>query len=161
MKYLSKIFIVLIVFVAFFVAYKVVNRKPDVPGQASSKLLWNIQSVDTMKFSRDLAREKLNDKAFEATIATQVKQIADTGATHVAVGTPYEEEFVPFLAKWVEAARQNNIKVWFRGNLAGWEGWFSYPKISTNEHTAEVVSFISKHPELFSDGDIFTLCNSS
>ena len=158
MKYLSKLFIVLIVFVAFFVAYKVLNRAPDVPGQASSRLLWKIQSVDTMKFSRDLAREKLNDKAFEATIAQQVKQIADTGATHVAVGTPYEEEFVPFLAKWVDAARQNNIKVWFRGNLAGWEGWFSYPKISTNEHTAEVVSFITKHPELFSDGDIFTSC---
>ena len=119
---------------------------------------WQIQSVDTMKYSRDLAREKASDPSFTITIESQVKNISDLGATHVAIGTPYDEEFVPFLTKWVTAARKNNLKVWFRGNFSGWEGWFDYPKISTEDHPRLIREFITKHPDLFEDGDIFTPC---
>jgi len=70
---------------------------------------WQIQSVDTMKYSRDIAREKLDDPTFDSIIDRQVKDIAATGATHVAVGTPYDEEFVPFLTRWVNAARKYKL----------------------------------------------------
>ena len=62
---------------------------------------WEIQSIDTMKFSRDLARQKLKDPAFDITIDTQVRLIADSGVTHIAIATPYDEEFLPYLRKWV------------------------------------------------------------
>ncbi len=119
---------------------------------------WPVQSIDTMKFSRDLAREKLNDKSFEETIKLQVEKIAATGATHVAIGTPYDEEFLPFLRKWVKAARKQELKVWFRGNFSGWEGWFGYDPILPEQHKLNTRQFIVLNQDLFEDGDIFTSC---
>src|SRR5690242_5495373 len=78
---------------------------------------WSIQSVDTMKQSRDLASEKLNDTNFNSQISQQVKAIADTGANYIAIDTPYDEKFLPYLKRWVKASRENNLKVWFRGNF--------------------------------------------
>jgi hypothetical protein len=119
---------------------------------------WQVQSIDTMKYSRDLSREKLDDPEFQTTIQIQVADIANTNATHVAIGTPYDEEFIPILTKWVEAARLNNINVWFRGNFSGWEKWFKYPAMTQNEHHEQIAKFIQKHADLFRDGDIFTTC---
>lgn len=119
---------------------------------------WNIQSVDTMKYSRDLAREKLGDTSFDLVIDTEVRKIAGTGATHVAIGTPYDSEFIPMLRRWIRAARKYNLHVWFRGNVSGWEGWFGYQRIGREEHTKLITEFIYNNPDLFADGDLFTSC---
>ena len=119
---------------------------------------WEIQSVDTMKYSRDLARERNGDKVFEIIIETYTEKIASTGATHVAIGTPYDEEFIPFMEKWVSAARRAGLNVWFRGNFSGWEGWFEYSALTKEEHTIKIEDFIINNPNLFEDGDIFTTC---
>lgn len=118
-----------------------------------------IKSIDTMKYSRDIAREKSNDPSFDAVIEKQVSDIAQTGATHIAIGTPYDKEFLPFLKKWVDSARKNNLKVWFRGNLSGWERWFDYPPIDRQTHTKLIGEFIKANPDLFENGDIFTPCS--
>lgn len=125
---------------------------------ASHPTWWKFQSVDTMKYSRDLAREKMGDPDFDRVINDQVAKIAATGATHLAVDTPYDEEFIPFLNRWVRAARQNNLSVWFRGNFSGWEGWFSYPKIGRSDHLLKLEQFIVNNSSLFKDGDILTPC---
>lgn len=119
---------------------------------------FDVQSIDTMKYSRDEARGKAKDPKFNAEIDIQIKNIAQTGATHVAIGTPYDEEFIPFLTKWVGAARKYKLKVWFRGNFSGWEGWFGYPAMSKDEHILKTEAFIHNHQDLFKDGDIFTSC---
>lgn len=119
---------------------------------------WNVRSIDTMKYSRDLAREKATDEKFATTINEMVEDIANTGATHVAVGTPYSAEFVPYLTLWVDAARRNDINVWFRGNIPGWEGWFEYAKIDREEHKELLKAFLLKNPQLFENGDIFSPC---
>lgn len=119
---------------------------------------WEYQVIDTMKYSRDRAREKLDDPSFDQVIESQVRHIAETGATHVAIATPYDEEFVPFLTRWVKAARSHGLRVWFRGNLSGWEGWFDYQKIGEREHIEKVRDFITGHSELFQNGDLFTSC---
>lgn len=124
----------------------------------SSVTWWPVQSIDTMKFSRDLARQELKDQSFDKTIDTQVKDIAETGATHVAIATPYDDEFLPFLKRWVKSARKYHLKVWFRGNFSGWEGWFNYSPLSRSEHQQKTVAFILKNKDLFEDGDIFTAC---
>jgi len=119
---------------------------------------WEVRAIDTMKNSRDKAREKLNDGSYDKEIEKQVQEIARAGTTHVTLGTPYDEEFIPFLKRWVLAARKNNLKVWYRGNLSGWEGWFDYPDIDRQTHTDNIKSFILDNPTLFEDGDIFTSC---
>ena len=123
----------------------------------SPKIL-EIQSIDTMKLSRDIAREKLNDPSYNIDIDTQVSNIAATGATHIALGTPYDDEFIPFLKRWVTAARKYELNVWYRGNMAGWEGWFDYPRIDRQTHKQQIVRFILNNPDIFEDGDLFSSC---
>lgn len=119
---------------------------------------WEYQVIDTMKYSRDRAHEGLHDPDFDRVIESQVKNIAETGATHVALATPYDEEFIPFLTRWVKAARAHGLRIWFRGNFSGWEGWFGYQAIGEQEHIEKVRDFILQHPELFRNGDLFTPC---
>lgn len=120
--------------------------------------LFKIQSVDTMKYSRDLARAKAGDPTFVKVIDREMEMISEAGATHVAIGTPYDEEFAPILKRWVSSARARGLSVWFRGNFSGWERWFGYAKISRDEHRRLLGAFIRKHPDLFESGDIFTPC---
>ncbi|MBI1863732.1 hypothetical protein HYS03_00785 [Candidatus Woesebacteria bacterium] len=134
-------------------------NKPVISHNGESEpTLWLIQSIDTMKYSRDPAREKIKDPNFKKVIDDQVKKIASTGANYVAIATPYDQEFVPFLKEWVSSARKNNLHVWFRGNLSGWEGWFNYPKISKSVHNQKIKEFILANEDLFQDGDIFSSC---
>ena len=107
---ISIFFLLLIVWVSF----------PHQQANATSSKLWQFQSIDTMKYSRDLSREKLHDPVFDLTITRQMADIARTGATHVAIATPYDEEFVPILTRWVKAAREQHLHIWFRGNVSGW-----------------------------------------
>lgn len=130
----------------------------DVQAQTNISPFWSVQSIDTMKYSRDVAREKLTDSGFDLTIDTQVKNIAATGATHVSIATPYDDEFIPILFRWVSAARKYQLKVWFRGNFSGWEGWFGYSKITREDHLAKTRRFITQNYDLFRSGDIFTPC---
>ncbi len=119
---------------------------------------WEIQSIDTMKYSRDLARDTLDHKTFNYSIDEQTRDIARTGATHISIGTPYDDEFLPVWRLWVKSARRNNLKVFFRGNFSGWEGWYGYKKIDGKTHTEKVERFILDNQELFEDGDIFSSC---
>lgn len=119
---------------------------------------FTVQAIDTMKFSRDVAREKISDSSYDQEIEIQIKNIARTGATHVGIGTPYDNEFIPYIKRWVDTARSNDLKIWFRGNFSGWEGWFDYPKIGQKEHLEMLKDFLSRNPDLFEDGDVFTSC---
>ena len=158
---MTKLFYLTIAAVAGFILYWSVSQGGvhDISVTPNENLrFWQIQSIDTMKFSRDLAKERINDSRFDQVIAKQVSDIAQTKATHIAIGTPYDEEFTPFMRKWVIEARKNNLNVWFRGNLSGWEGWFGYPRIDRAAHVVGVENFILNNPDLFEDGDIFSAC---
>ncbi|MBW7955339.1 carboxypeptidase regulatory-like domain-containing protein [Patescibacteria group bacterium] len=144
-------FIILINFLFFSLC---VNRV-----EASDDTWWEFQAIDTMKYSRDVSREFLNNRALLKKVAEeQVKNIAETGATHVAIATPYDAEFLPVLQEWVSAARRHNLHVWFRGNWSGWESWFGYPRITRQEHLEKTVAFIQANPSLFQEGDYFSAC---
>lgn len=136
-------------------AFSVVATKVS----AVSAPWWQFQAVDTMKYSRDLSGLFLADRvALKETSETQVAAIADLGATHVAIATPYDEEFLPVLKEWIAAARRHGLKVWFRGNWSGWEEWFDHSPITRAEHLAKTVEFIQKNPDLFENGDFFSAC---
>lgn len=148
-----------ILFLTFIIFMAISTSVPfRASAAAGSVTWWDFQSIDTMKYSRDLAREKLEDSSFDSIINEQVQNIASVGATHVAIATPYDEEFIPFLKKWVYAARKYRLNVWFRGNWSGWEGWFNYARIDRQTHIQKTVQFISRHKDLFVDGDVFSGC---
>lgn len=129
------------------------------PVSANATAWWEFQAVDTMKYSRDLSGELLeNPQKLKQITDQQVKSIADLGATHVAIATPYDEKFLPVLKEWVAAARRYGLKVWFRGNLSGWEEWFGFPRISREEHLKKIGEFIRNNPTLFENGDYFSAC---
>lgn len=118
---------------------------------------WKYQCIDTMKDSRDRARSGMSDSEMDQIIAWQMKTIKSLGANCVAIATPYDSEFLPYMNKWVKAARAQNLRIWFRGNFSGWEGWFNYPRIvTTAEELTKIDTFIRTNPQLFKDGDIFT-----
>lgn len=120
---------------------------------------WKFQAIDTMKYSRDPSREFLQKIPELRTLADQqVSQIAQTGATHVGIATPYDEEFAPILEIWIDAARRYNLKIWFRGNWSGWEGWFGYPRITREQHLTKSTEFVLNHPHYFEAGDVFSAC---
>lgn len=158
----SKAYYVIGIFLLYIVALRLPHLRPSpeniISPRPSPVPHWSVRSIDTMKYSRDLAREKLDDPSFDDVINRQAKDIASTGASHVAIATPYDPEFIPFLSRWVEAARDNNLKVWFRGNASGWEKWFGYKRISREEHQEIILNFIKNNGELFESGDIFTPC---
>jgi hypothetical protein len=154
----TKLLIILFVVILFGFLFAILT-KPQLFEPEPLVNPWQFRAVDTMKYSRDVAGEKLNDPSYDQEIETEVRNIAATGATHVAIATPYDDEFVPFLKRWVESARRHHLKVWFRGNWSNWEGWFGRErKMTFDEHTRKTVEFIKKHPELFENGDAFTGC---
>jgi hypothetical protein len=121
--------------------------------------LFAIQSVDTMKYSRDVAGQILDDPdSFQSIVDTQMGLIAEMGATHAAIATPYDARFLPVLKLWVASARAHGLSVWFRGNFSGWEGWFDYEKIDRATHKQLLKDFIRNNPNLFENGDVFTPC---
>lgn len=120
--------------------------------------LWDFRSIDTVKYSRDLADEMLENPKFDSVINEQVTDIASLGASHVAISTPYDPKFIPFLRRWVKSVRLYGLKVWFRGNFSGWEKWFGFEQIGREEHKRLLQEFIVNNPDLFEDGDIFTSC---
>jgi hypothetical protein len=131
---------------------------PQQVSQVSAPKHWQIESIDTMKYSRDQARQGLSNAAYDQEVNSQVAAIAATGANYVAIDTPYDDEFLPILKLWVHAARANGLHVWFRGNWAGWEQWFNYPQIDSATHIAKTKQFILANKNLFQNGDIFTAC---
>ena len=126
------------------------NKTEKITSPVKQERVWQVKSIDTMKYARDLSGAKLNDPTFDQTIDAQVKAIKGTNATYVAIATPYDEKFIPILIRWVNSARKYNLNVWFRGNFAGWEGWFGESRsLSREEHLRLTREFIQKHPEQY------------
>ncbi len=123
------------------------------------KVMFKVQSIDTMKYSRDRAGQFLEDpSSHQAFVDKQMELIAAAGATHVAIDTPYDEKFLPVLTLWVNSARAHHLLVFFRGNFSGWEGWYGYAKISRDDHERLLTKFIRSNASLFVPDDIFTPC---
>lgn len=148
MKYLL---LVLLLFSFLYIFQTVVKAA------SNTSTIWNMQCIDTMKTSRDKAREWMHTPSANLFIDAQVKFIKQSGATCIAIDTPYDPEFIPILSIWVSTARKYELSVWFRGNFSSWEGWFDYPKFTNpSDHHKKTYDFIIKNKNLFRNGDMFT-----
>lgn len=160
MKFLKRVAVFLFggIFLVFLFSFLIPPKEVFLNYKKPALAFWPIRSIDTMKYSRDLSREMMNNPDFDITIDKQMRDIAATGATHAAIATPYDKEFIPMLYRWVLAARKYKLNVWFRGNFSGWEKWFDYESITRAKHIELTGEFISGNPDLFQDGDIFSSC---
>lgn len=143
--------LILIPIIALFFIVKTEKPKKIEP-------VWPVRAIDTVKYSRDVAGQMLEKPDFDEVIDKQVSDVAATGASHIAISTPYDEQFKPFLERWVKSARNHGLKVWFRGNFSGWEQWFGYSRIDRATHHKMTEEFILNNPGLFDNEDIFTPC---
>ncbi len=120
---------------------------------------WQIQSIDTKKYSLDPNNEMEKAPAkYEQEIDDRVAAIAKLGVTHITLDTYYDDDFLPSLAEWVSAAHKYGIHVWFRGNFEGWTGQKGADKIDVDTHKQMLQEFLDTHAYFFEAGDIFTSC---
>ncbi len=154
----SLFFVALIVLVLGLFAVTKTKKNTDTNQNSPKTSFWQMQAIDTVKYSRDHAGQYLNDSSYDKTIEDQVKKIAETGVTHIALGTPYDKKFIPYLKRWVDVSRKYGLKIWFRGNFSGWEKWFEFERIGREEHKRLLKEFIVDNGDLFEDDDIFTSC---
>ncbi|MCR4263120.1 MAG: carboxypeptidase-like regulatory domain-containing protein [Candidatus Roizmanbacteria bacterium] len=149
--------IALIISSYLFVSSSRYSGQKNMEVLAAPEPLWPYECVDTMKTSRDKARSWQDSDALNNHIESQMQAIVDMGGNCVALDTPYDEEFLPHLKKWVSAARSHDLHIWYRGNFSSWEGWFGYPSgMTADEHVRRTTQFIIENSDLFEDGDIFT-----
>lgn len=135
---------------------------------------WPIRSVDTMKQSRDealvilkaLNKNQTSAQSMLHTIDQEIQNIANLHTTHVAIGTPYDEPFLPVAKAYIASARSHGLSIFWRGNFNAYDlqdannpslgGWFNTPH---NPHFMEqpgkIAQFIDQHGDLFKQGDIF------
>jgi hypothetical protein len=126
----------------------------SVPSSGSSGN-WTIQSVDSMKSTKDAICgqrdinwiNKFLDKAVEL------------GATHVAIDTPYDNpscgDALAYTKTWVTAARNHGLKVWHRHMPLAFEGIYNAAKSKSNFLTM-ISNYVKNNSSLFANGDIFT-----
>jgi hypothetical protein len=155
--------IFLLVSLLFVILYYLVNipilySSSEIEYATETEKPWPITCVDTMKTSRDNARRWAALPNLQSLIDGEMQAIVEMQANCVAIGTPYDEEFLPYLKLWVQSAREHQLKVWFRGNFSQWENWFEYSgDMSIEQLFSSGTRFVENNPDLFLDGDIFTL----
>lgn len=137
----------------------VMTQRPHVETYTDTSLqLWPYQCIDTMKTSRDNARNWAKDPNLNTKIEKEMSAVVRMGANCVAIDTPYDAEFDGYLNAWISEARSHHLKIWFRGNFSQWEHWFDYGgELSESDLLNKSQTFIASHASYFQDGDIFTI----
>lgn len=109
-----------------------------------------VKSIDTQVVSKhwkDVPKSSIRE---------QVTLIKKMGANYVAVSTPYDR--VNELQAWADEIHAQGMHVWFRSHWAAWEGDDNQPPVMTSqEYLTKTKQFIIEHPQLFREGDAFTV----
>ncbi len=121
--------------------------EPALPANAGT---WSIQAIDTQIVSKDWP------KVTQAAVHEQISQIAKLHPNYVAVGTPYDR--VADMKLWVDEIHKQGMHVWFRSHWDQWQGDDGQPASMTpSEYLNATSDFIKNNPDLFQEGDSFTL----
>ena len=121
----------------------------------SSSQAWSIQSVSSMKETKDKICGQDSLSFINQWVAT-AKQL---GVNYIAVETPYDSpscaDSTSYTRAWVSAIRAAGLKVWHRHMPLSFEGIYSIPKIKS-DYLSLISSYIKNNPDLFKPDDIFT-----
>jgi hypothetical protein len=111
---------------------------------------WSIRSIDTQVISKHW--QDVTPKSIEQ----QVSMLKELGVNYIAIGTPYDrpEE----IRMWADEIHKQGLNVWFRSHWLEWEGDDGRPAtMSSDEYLRKTAAFIRANPELFKEGDSFTI----
>ncbi len=114
-------------------------------------------SIDTMKVSRDTARQPLSEQE----ITKIVDASASLNANYITVDTQWD--YPGYMAEWIKAIRSTGRRhVWFRIAPNQWEDTNGSTGIMTPaQYIASEREFILAHPSFFEPGDILDPCSEA
>lgn len=120
---------------------------------------WAVQSVDVMKFSKDV----ICSQPSTSTVDTQLNLIVALKANYVSVSGFFDNpgcgDDVNLLNKWNTEARLKGLKVWWRMKDLSFEGDYSVTKATSSLgsiHQTAMRNWLSANQNLLQPGDIFT-----
>jgi hypothetical protein len=117
---------------------------------------WAIQSVDAMKYTKDA----ICGQRSEDWINQWVAKAVEVGANYVAISTPYDNpscgNSVAYTNLWIKVIRAHGLKVWHRQMPLSFEGIYSVTKNNSSNYLSLIQNYITQHPDMYADGDIFT-----
>jgi len=132
----------------------------DIPPTAipadTSKASWSIQSVSSMKETKDRICN-IRDDGF---ITNWINTAAELGSNYVSIETPYENpgcgNSLAYTEKWVREIRGRQLKVWHRHMPLAFEGIYDTAKNSQKDYLNVIFNYIKNNPQFFAEGDIFS-----
>ncbi|HOX41419.1 MAG TPA: hypothetical protein PK263_04445 [bacterium] len=124
-----------------------------VPDQPPSNT-WSAKSIDSQVASRYWGLSDPNQ------IRALVQADKSLGAKQIAVGINYDN--YDLLKLWADIIHLEGLNVWYRGTWNDWATWQTQGfGISNQEYLNRTKQFIINHPELFKEGDAFTMAAES
>lgn len=129
---------------------------PVIVNPAPSTNSWEIQSVSSMKESKDRVCGQ-RDQAF---IEKWVDKAKELGANYVAIETPYDNpdcgSSLDYTKTWVNALRSKGLKIWHRHMFLNFEGIYGANKNPNDDYLGKIYHYIKDNSWMFKEGDIFT-----
>lgn len=117
---------------------------------------WQIQSVSTMKDSKDIVCHPQSQAYIEKWVDT-AKQL---GVNYIALETPYDSpscgDALTYTKLWIAIIRSRGLHVWHRHAFLSFEGIYSTTKDPNKNYLQMIADYIKANPDLFAADDIFT-----
>lgn len=106
-------------------------------------------------------QDALQNPVPEPYIKEIVQLAKEVNATHVAIGTPYDNpsnpqviDTIEYTRQWSDAAHDIGLNVWHRHMPEGFQGFYNEKK-EVKDYKPMIVEYIHDHADFFRDGDIF------
>jgi hypothetical protein len=129
---------------------------PTPTPQIIPKRTWNIQSVSSMKVTKDVI---CSPRSLDF-IQRWVDQAVRLGVNYISIETPYDNpscgDSVTYTQTWIEVIRSRNLHVWHRHMPLAFEGIYNVPKNNQSTYVTLISDYIRNHPTFFNADDIFT-----
>jgi hypothetical protein len=137
-----------------------VQPKPGFSSQPKfvpSGKTWEIQSVDSMKETKDRIRNPRSNDFIER----WMDAAKELGANYVAIDTPMENptngNSFEYTNNWLIRARQRDLNIFHRHPSLSFEGIYDVKKDPTKDYSDVAANYIKQNPNFFRSGDLFSL----
>jgi len=129
---------------------------PTVTPVILSRPSWAIQSVSSMKLSKDRLCNQPDDNFINKWVA----KAYELGVNYISIETPYDSPLCAnapsYTKRWIQIIRKHNLKVWHRHMPLAFEGIYDKAKVKSTQYLQEIANYIISNPDEFAVGDIFT-----
>jgi len=129
---------------------------PLIASSTSERASWSIQSVSSMKETKD----RVCGQRSSEFIQKWVDKAVDLGVNYIAIETPYDNptcgDAVLYTKLWVNAIRLRGLKIWHRHMPLAFEGIYNTSKNPSIDYLTIISNYIKTNPSFFQEGDIFT-----